>query len=105
MAIEITGLPQTSVKEGGAQKETNVVQQQGPQGQPATSNSASTDAVTLTEVSVKLQALEKNMSSIPVVDESRVERIKNAIESGEYKVNSTRTAEKFMQLETKLYNQ
>ncbi len=104
MAIEITGLPQTSVKEGGAQKETSVVKQPGQQPAQTTSNNASVDAVTLTEASVKLQALEKNMASIPVIDESRVERIKNAIESGEYKVNSTRTAEKFVQLETKLYN-
>lgn len=102
MAIEITGLPQTTVKEGGGN--ANAVQQQDQHRQKPTAPMAPSDAVTLTEISVKLQALESSMSSIPVIDQAKVDRIKNAIANGNYNIDSTSTADKLIKLEKSLFS-
>lgn len=99
MAIEINGLPQATV--GG---NVNIIQQQDQHRQEPAAPIAASDAVTLTEISVKLQALESSMSSIPVVDQARVDRIKNAIANGNYNIDLTSTADKFIKLEKSLFS-
>jgi len=63
----------------------------------------SADKLTVTNSAVKLQALDQQIASIPVVDEQRVASIRTAIQNGDYKVDPTSTAVKLMNLESALY--
>lgn len=49
--------------------------------------------VTVSARAVQLQALESRLAAIPVVDRARVDRIKEAIASGEYAVNVENVAQ------------
>ncbi|MCZ8129723.1 MAG: flagellar biosynthesis anti-sigma factor FlgM [Steroidobacteraceae bacterium] len=54
------------------------------------------DSVTLTDSARSLQKLAEAVAAAPVVSESRVESIKNAIAQGKYEVNAERVAEKML---------
>ena len=104
MAIEITGQPNNHIQDSVSSKQTqalpqNGVAQQTPQKQGVKPNVSPTDQVTLTDVAARLQKLEKDLSTLPVVDEQRVESLRKAIASGDYKIDPARTAEKFVQFE------
>jgi flagellar biosynthesis anti-sigma factor FlgM len=45
------------------------------------------------------------LSKLPVVDQARVDSLRKAIANGEYKVDPTRTAEKFVRLESALFKE
>jgi len=62
-----------------------------------------TDQVSITPSAAKLQAVEKKLASLPVVDQARVDKLKSAVESGEYQIDTQRIAEKFLQFESELY--
>ena len=102
MAIEITGMPTTQVTDSNGSTQTKALQKETNQQQAGKAAAASTDRVTLTDSAAKLQQLEKDLSKLPVVDENRVESLKKAIASGEYKIDPTKTAEKFLQIESAL---
>lgn len=59
----------------------------------------STDTVVLTETAAQLKRAEASLSSVPVVDTAKVERIRNAIADGSYQVNPERVASKMLQIE------
>ena len=62
-----------------------------------------TDQVSITPSAAKLQAVEQKIASLPVVDQARVDKLKSAVESGEYQIDTQRIAEKFLQFESELY--
>jgi len=62
-----------------------------------------TDQVSITPSAAKLQAVEQKLASLPVVDEVRVDKLKSAVESGQYQIDTQRVAEKFLQFESNLY--
>ena len=57
------------------------------------------DRVSLTGEARRLQELETEMATQPVVDSQRVSAVRNAIENGTFMVNPERIAEKMMSLE------
>lgn len=79
-----------------ARAEPSVAQQE-------TGSSAAVDSVSLTDTAARLQKLESSIAELPVVDAERVERIRNAIASGEYEVNPERIADKLLDLDDKLH--
>jgi negative regulator of flagellin synthesis FlgM len=58
--------------------------------------------VRLTDSAVQLAALEKALAQVPDVDLKRVEEVRTAIQSGEYKIDAQQIAAKLMQLERAL---
>ncbi len=54
------------------------------------------------DVASKLNQLEINLLTLPVVDIKRVESIKRLVELGEFKIDIIRTADKFMEFELQL---
>jgi len=62
-----------------------------------------TDQVSITPSAAKLQAVEQKLASLPVVDQVRVDKLKSAVESGEYQIDTQRIADKFIQFEADLY--
>jgi len=100
MAIEITGLPASHVKDSSGSKQTQALQNETIRPQQQGANPSSADKVTLTDTAAKLQKLEKQLSNLPVVDQERVASLQKAIASGEYKVDPAKTAEKLVQFES-----
>ena len=104
MAIDINGLGSNSISESSQGSGTNRVNEGKEQStRNAETTQQHTDVVTITPSAAKLHAVEKSLESIPVVDQKRVEQLRNAIESGQYTVDAKRTAEKFLQFETVLH--
>ncbi len=60
------------------------------------------DQVTLTGTAARLHAIERELARVPVVDLERVRHVQDAIESGEYRVDPQRVADKMIELEAAL---
>lgn len=61
---------------------------------------ASSDTVNITNTASQLQALEKQLASLPVVDVQRVDSIKREISNGTFEINPPRIADKMIQIES-----
>jgi negative regulator of flagellin synthesis FlgM len=69
----------------------------------ATGNTRSSgDAVAITDTAAKLKAIEARLAQVPDVDAARVAAIRERIESGNYRPDPARIAEKLMRLEQDL---
>ncbi|KUJ75509.1 flagellar biosynthesis anti-sigma factor FlgM [Thiomicrospira sp. XS5] len=68
-------------------------------GQNAAQPNASTDKVTLTDVSTQMQTLEKQAAASSVDNSARIEELKAAIKEGNYQVNAENVANKLIQTE------
>jgi negative regulator of flagellin synthesis FlgM len=68
---------------------------------PAAAPAASTtgDTVTLTNSARSLQKIEEAVAKAPVVNASKVAAVKQSINSGTYKINAGRVADKLLQFE------
>jgi len=72
------------------------------EGSSNTSNShssTSADTVKITDMAGRLQSLEQKLATQSEVDQSHVNKIRDAISRGEYKVNPERVADKMMDFE------
>ena len=101
MAININGTSPPPVRGSGQAGRISSSTKLPGAGMPEQPVRAS-DALRLTPESLYLQKLEASLSSEPAVDKERVEALRNAVESGEYQVNSARTAKKMLAFESKL---
>ena len=61
-----------------------------------------TDSVSLTREAQQLQQMQKTLNTASTGNESRVESLKKAVASGEYKVNSEAVARKMFSFEADL---
>jgi negative regulator of flagellin synthesis FlgM len=60
------------------------------------------DAVELTDTAARLKAVEARLAETPDVDRQRVEQVRQRVESGEYRPNPARVAEKLLRMEQDL---
>ena len=65
-------------------------------------DASGSDKVSFTGEASKLQALERELASQPVVDSQRVEAVRSAVDNGTFEVNPERIAEKMISLEQAL---
>lgn len=71
--------------------------------QPAdTAPAAGSDVVQLTNTATSLQQMEKDLATEPAIDPAKISAMKDAIASGDYKIDAERVAEKFMEVEKAL---
>lgn len=68
---------------------------------PAAANpvNSSGDTVSLTSTAAQLRALEQQLTSQPVVDVERVNKVRNELNSGSFDFNPDRVAQKMIGLE------
>lgn len=64
------------------------------------SSAHSHDKVTLTDTAAKLKALEMDLTKQPVVDGKKVKDVQTSIQSGHYKMNPERIADKMINFES-----
>jgi len=72
---------------------------QGEASGASASTSQSGDTVTLTDSARSLQKIEEAVAKAPVVNASKVAAVKHAVNSGTYKVDAGRVADKILQFE------
>lgn len=68
-------------------------------GQTQTASEAGESDVRLTGRAQQLAAIEQNLRSMPAIDELRVTAVKQRLESGDYKVDAQRIADRLLRLE------
>lgn len=101
MPIELNGLsraPASPSGEAPARPEPN----RAPARDAGSRAAASADTVSLTVTAARLQHLEENLAALPVVDEQRVEAVRQAIAAGTYRVDADRVADKLLAFEQNL---
>ncbi len=69
---------------------------------PRQDSVSSGDTVNLTSGAKLLERLEKNLASLPPVDENRVAEVKSAIENGDYEIDSRAIADAMLRFERSL---
>ena len=98
MSIDISKLQSGTVGTAGTGKQNGDVKVKpnaGESGQVA----AQDDTVSLTSTGTTMQALEDKVSEAPVVNQERIEAIRDALQKGEYPFNPQRIAEKMIDME------
>jgi negative regulator of flagellin synthesis FlgM len=99
MSGKITGFGDRPVQVGGK----GTVERPGSRTAATTPASvAGSSEVNITDTAVQLAALEKALAQVPDVDMKRVEALRRDIESGNYKVDPKRIADKLLELERNL---
>jgi negative regulator of flagellin synthesis FlgM len=98
MALEISSLSGGSVQGSGT---SGPVEERAKEANSSTTSAApsSADKVSLTSSATQLQALEDQISSLPVADPQRVEETRLALSTGSHEVNPESTAEGVLAVE------
>ena len=103
MAIEPTGPSTTNINtSSGSSQTTDVKADALIINKTKSVGNTRTDAVTLTDTAKLLKSLEQKLAAVPEVDTERVEQLREAINSGQYKIDTESTAEKLLDFETSL---
>ncbi|MDN4503176.1 flagellar biosynthesis anti-sigma factor FlgM [Alteromonadaceae bacterium BrNp21-10] len=61
------------------------------------------DSVSLTQSAQQLTQLQKKGNDTPTINQEKVEKLKKAIESGEYRINPERLAQNIAKFESELF--
>lgn len=103
MADKIQGYGRIGI-DGGAAKSRPVGRADGQKTAAATAEARSTaaDAVQLTETAGRLKEIEARLAELPDIDQERVETLRKRIESGDYRPDPQRIAEKLARMEQEL---
>ncbi|MFQ3171202.1 MAG: negative regulator of flagellin synthesis FlgM [Oleispira sp.] len=95
----------TSGLDGGGRTKTDATNPQNQNKEDNTktaSTAGSGDQVKLSSSSLNIQQVEAQVSKMPDVDDKTIDRIRTAIDSGEYKIDYQQLAGKMLDFEGKL---
>lgn len=90
MALNINNLNAANQVKINSEQHTQVKQQVAADS--ANTKTAHQDSVSLTPQAQKMTELQKKASDAPVVDQKKIEQLKMAIASGDYKINPEKLA-------------
>ena len=65
--------------------------------------SAGGDSLRLTGEATSLQALQRQLSTAPAVDNARVQAVREALENGSYRINPEAIAQRMLDMDNSLY--
>ncbi len=107
MAIDITQVNGGQSANGSASQKTGSTAKSAADARQSTASdnapeatpAAATDTLTVTDQAVKLQQLEQELTNIPAVDATRVDKLRYDVETGAYKIDSKAIAEKLIGFE------
>ena len=99
MTTKITGYQNTPVQVGADKSVSRA--KDGAAGSAEAASKAA-NPVQITDQARKLAALEQTVNSVPVVNEAKVARIRQAIEDGSYQVAPERIADKLLRMDREL---
>ena len=94
--------PQIDSQKLSQQQTQNQTAQSNTQGTQAAATAPRQDSVSLTQSAQQLSQVQKKSNDAPV-DQDKVEKLKKAIQNGEYKVNPEVLAQKISRLEAEIF--
>jgi len=92
MALNINNLNNTSQVKQKLDQQSQVKQQGVQQTNTEQTKTARQDSLSLTPQAQQMSELQKKAADAPVVDQKKIDELKKAISSGEYKVNPEKLA-------------
>ncbi len=95
----------TAGLDGGSRAKADATNPQNAKPEESTktaSSVATSDQVKLSSSSMNIQQIEAEVSKMPDVDDKTIDRIRNAIDNGEYKIDYQKLAGKMLDFEGKL---
>jgi negative regulator of flagellin synthesis FlgM len=104
MAIEINGRIPTQASGSGESSHLRAVRNEDGKGARQAGAAGSTDTVTLTGTAALMNRLHARIAEAPVVDQARVDAIRQQLADGTYNIDPMRVAEKMMSLEAALFS-
>lgn len=102
MAININGPMQNQVGANKTQKNAEAESSGLSKSGNGTESASSDDVVEVSDRGRILKAVESRVSQMPDIDQDKVDRIRNAISNGEYKIDYDKLAAAFRRFETGL---
>lgn len=101
MADKINGYGRVGLDVGPARSRAVAKPEQGDEGAGAR-RAEKRDAVEITDTAARLKAVEARLAEVPDVDRARVEDVRRRIDSGEYRPDADRIAQKLIRMEKEL---
>lgn len=100
MPHDISGINSGRSQQSGDRQVSDVHRDRKAGTQNNSTTTAKGDTVSLTDMASRLQSLEKKLVSQSDVDQAHVNRVRDAITSGEYRVDPDRVAGKMIDFES-----
>ena len=101
MANKISGIDGRPVQVGGSAPAARV-RSSTSEGAKSETTAGAVSNIDVSDTARTLAALESHISSLPVVNESRVDAVRRAVDDGRYHVDPQRVADKMMRFEVDL---
>ena len=102
MANDITGINSARTQQSGNRAAERIGSNQTNQNGDKADATTGSDKVSLTSTAARLKDLERQLADQSPVDSNRVNAMKTALSSGEFKVDAERVADKMMNFESSL---
>lgn len=99
MPQDITGINSGRPQASGDRTVTSINRDDSKSANTKTSATAAGDTVSLTDMASRLKSLESKLETQPAIDQSRVDRVREAISRGEFRIDPERVADKMMDFE------
>lgn len=99
MPNDISGINSGRPQQSGDRSVTSLRRDGSTTAQQRSSSGGGGDTVSLTDMASRMKSLESKLESQPAIDQSRVDKVREAISRGEYRVNPERVADKMMDFE------
>jgi negative regulator of flagellin synthesis FlgM len=96
MPIDINGLPRTQPADSQGARAPARGKDAATGATPATDNA---DAAKRSETAQQLAALKESLGQVPVVDNARVEAVRQSLEKGDYQIDAEKIAQKLLDME------
>ena len=101
MANKISGIDGRPVQVGGGSPVSRTRDATSGDGK-TTASSTAVSSIDVSDTARTLAALEGHISTLPVINESRVDAVRRAMDEGRYHVDPQRVADKMMRFEVDL---
>ncbi len=99
MPNDITGINSGRSQQSG-DRQVGSVRRDSSSSTQGSHSTGTSDTVSLTDMASRLQSLEQKLATQPDVDQAHVNRVRDAISRGEYRVDPDRVADKMMDFES-----
>ena len=99
MPNDISGI-NSGRSQQSSDRQVGTVRRDGSTSSSGSSSASQSDTVSLTDMASRLHSLEKKLASQPDVDQAHINRVRDAISRGEYRVDPDRVADKMMDFES-----
>ena len=102
MPIDINSVSSSCAQNSCEGSAVNVARSEATVAQIETGKPLTAETVTISEFAQQLRSLERSVATLPVVDNQRVDEVRQSIIDGSYAFSPQRVAEKFMLFEKQL---